>query len=271
MKKTSLLCAAALFAAGLTGAPAQQLTEEQILSADEFAINNTWFVLYHELGHMLVHQLNIPVLGREEDAVDNIATYALLAQESDAADAALADSIYGWVLSDLQVEEFDNSHFYDEHSLDLQRAYAITCLMVGSDPEGFAEAANYMEMDPERQESCQFDYYQVNDSIAALLQPYVGTDQQISVVYEDGGELYSWVKDALEVSGILEAAGNDIASSFALPRPITIRATQCGEPNAFYDSEAEEVLICYELVDMYFVMIAEDMLAGDGEDAEAEG
>ena len=268
MRKTSLFFAAACLAASLGGAQAQQLTQDQILSADEFAVNNTWFVLYHELGHMLIHQLGIPVLGKEEDAVDNIATYSLLAQMSPEADQALTDSIYGWELSDLQVEEFETSDFYDEHSLDLQRAYAITCLLVGSDPEGFAEAANYMEMDEDRQASCANDFAQVNDSLGALLGPFIGTDQPISVVYEDGGETYNWAEEALRQSGIMEAAAADISSSFALPRPITIRATQCGEPNAFYDPETEEVSVCYELVDMYFSMIAEDMLSSEIEDAD---
>ncbi|MBU1174932.1 MAG: DUF4344 domain-containing metallopeptidase [Alphaproteobacteria bacterium] len=267
MRRLSIIVALAGLAAALTGAQAQQLTEEQTLSADEFAVNNTWFVLYHELGHMLIHQFGIPVLGKEEDAVDNIATYSLLAQQSPEADQALTDAIYGWELADSQVEEFEVSDFYDEHSLDLQRAYGITCLLVGSDPDGFADAANYMEMDPDRQESCGFDFAQVEASISALLQPYLGTDQPISVVYEDGGEVYGWAEEALKASGVLELAATDISASFALPRPITIRATQCGEPNAFYDPETEEVSICYELVDMYFGMIAEDMLMSDEEDA----
>ena len=265
MRKTSCFLTACCLAVGLTSANAQELTEDEILSADEFAVNNTWFVLYHELGHMLIHQLGIPVLGKEEDAVDNIATYSLLAQESDAADLALTDAIYGWVLADSQVEEFETSDFYDEHSLDLQRAYAITCLMVGSDPEGFADAANYMEIDADRQETCADDFAQVHESLGALLGPYVGSNQQIAVVYDTGGETYGWAEEALRQSGVLEAAAADFSNSFALPRPITIRATECGEPNAWYDPETEEVSVCYELVDMYFSMIAEDMLSGDGD------
>ena len=264
---TAVLLAASL-AAGLSSAHAQQLTEDQTLSADEFAVNNTWFVLYHELGHMLVDQLGIPVLGREEDAVDNIATYSLLAQQSDAADLALTDATYGWVLADSQVDSFETADFYDEHSLDLQRAYAITCLMVGSDPEGFKQAADYMEMDEDRQASCANDYAQVEASIAALLTPYLGHDKDITVSYEDGGENYKWAEDALRASGILEATAADIGNSFALPKPIVIHAMQCGEANAFYDPETESVQVCYELVDMFFGMIAQDMLEG-GDDSSA--
>ena len=260
-------------ACGVIAASAQdvtgELSEDDILIAEEFAVNNTWFVLYHELGHMLIDQLGIPVLGREEDAVDNIATYALLELGTDQADQALLDATYGWVLSDSLVDEFANDDFYDEHSLDLQRAYSITCLIVGNDPQGFADAADYMEMAPERQESCANDYAQVSSSIGALLSPYAGTGADISVVYDDGGADYGWAEESLRTSGILETTAEDIASHFALPNPITIHATTCGEENAFYDPDAREVSICYELVDSYFVMIADDMLSGDGADDDA--
>ena len=243
------------------GAVAQELTREQVQAADEFAVNNTWFVLYHELGHMLVDQLGLPVLGREEDAVDNIATYSLLAWETDIADQALLDASYGWLLSDLRYESFETSDFYDEHSLDLQRAYAITCLMVGYDRKKFRDAADYMEMDIGRQKRCADDYAQVEQSVIALLSPYLGQHEPISVVYEDGGDDYGWAERILKRSRILEMTAEDIGDSFALPNPITIRATLCDQANAFYDRETDEVLICYELLGDYFDMLANDMLS----------
>jgi hypothetical protein len=46
---------------------------------------------------------------------------------------------------------------YDEHGLDLQRAYQIVCLMVGSDPRAFSDIATRAKLPQERQESCQRD------------------------------------------------------------------------------------------------------------------
>ena len=246
------------------GASAQDLTREQVHAGDEFAVNNTWFVLYHELGHMLVDQLGLPVLGREEDAVDNIATFALLALDTEESDQALLDASYGWLLSDGRYDSFVMSDFYDEHSLDLQRAYAITCLMVGNDRKKFRDAADYMEMDQGRQRRCALDYEQVEASVVALLSPHIGEEAPIEVVYEDGGDDYGWAERILKRSEILEKTATDIATSIALPHPITIRATLCDEANAFYDSDAEEVLICYELIGDYFDLYAEDILSEDG-------
>ena len=265
------LAVAIFLTAGLTCVSAEDLTREQAQFANDFALNNVWFVLYHELGHMLVDQLELPVLGREEDAADNIAAYALLARETEEADQALIDASYGWMLSDRKTDTFVMSDFYDEHSLDLQRAFSITCLMVGNDRKKFKQSANDMGMDQARQRSCANDYAQVEQSLVALLRPYLGEKERISVVYEDGGDDFSWAERILRRSKILEETAEDIDTSFALPKPITIRATTCGEANAFYDEDTDEVLVCYELVDDYFNMLANDMLSDDQDGKQDKG
>src|SRR5689334_2897037 len=39
----------------------------------EFVTGNTMFVMAHEMGHGLINEFNMPVLGREEDAADSFA------------------------------------------------------------------------------------------------------------------------------------------------------------------------------------------------------
>ncbi len=263
-KFLAALVAMAALTAGITAAGAQSLSKEQIHTADEFAINNTWFVLYHEIGHMMVDQFSIPVLSREEDVVDNFATLSLLARQTVAADRALIDATYGWVLSDQRIDRFENSDFYDEHSLDLQRAYTITCLMVGNDRKKFKEAADVLQMDIGRQKRCADDYAQIEEGLFAVLSPYLGKNAGISVVYEDGGKDFGWAERILRRSGILEKTASDIDQYFALPKPVTIRATQCDEANAFYDPDHDEVLICYELIGDFFDMMASDLLSDEG-------
>src|SRR5437868_6462646 len=48
----------------------KNLTEKQRIDRVEFVVGNTLFVLLHELGHVLITELNLPVLGRQEDAAD---------------------------------------------------------------------------------------------------------------------------------------------------------------------------------------------------------
>ena len=63
------LCAVA----ALSGAfGAEKLTERQMEQARKWAANNALFVLYHEVAHLLVDQLQLPVLGKEEDAASGM-------------------------------------------------------------------------------------------------------------------------------------------------------------------------------------------------------
>ena len=61
---------------------AQELTEEQAAEAMEFAMHDAVFTLYHETGHLLVHELDLPVLGKEEDAADALAVILILRTRS---------------------------------------------------------------------------------------------------------------------------------------------------------------------------------------------
>jgi hypothetical protein len=54
----------------------KKMSEEQQWDMVEFVTGNMLFVALHELGHALVGQLRLPVLGREEDAADYFATLA---------------------------------------------------------------------------------------------------------------------------------------------------------------------------------------------------
>ena len=44
----------------------------------QLLLGNYVFILFHEIGHALIHELNLPVVGVEEDAVDEFAAIALI-------------------------------------------------------------------------------------------------------------------------------------------------------------------------------------------------
>src|ERR1700742_2743065 len=111
-------------------------TAEQIKDGVEFVTGNVLFVLAHETGHALISVFELPVLGREEDAADSLATILALKMSSSFTDRVVKNAARGWFLSD-QRDKKDGSPspFYDEHGLDLQRAYTIVCLLVGGQPD----------------------------------------------------------------------------------------------------------------------------------------
>jgi hypothetical protein len=56
----------------------KNLSEEQREKLIEFVAGNMLFVLLHELGHAAMHEMGLPILGREEDQADNFAIINLI-------------------------------------------------------------------------------------------------------------------------------------------------------------------------------------------------
>lgn len=238
-------------------AVADYLSNPNLNESVRFVIANTLFTLYHETGHLLVDQLDWPIIGREEDVADNFATYALLGGKRRGYELALKDSALGWQLND---ETYggrrEASDYYDEHSLDLQRAYQIVCLLVGNDRRTFAVTAQEWGMDRERQYRCQGDYEQIENSISRLLAAHAGAtfETEVTVTYDRPDRDMALAYKVLRDSRLLESLADDLKQGYGLPRPVSIRGTMCGQPNAFYDGEEIEILMCYELLDDFFYM-----------------
>lgn len=258
------MTAAFLTAAIAAPAAAKELTEEQQAIAVEFALNNSLFVLQHEIGHLFVGEFDLPVLGKEEDAADSLASVMLLSQGNETSQQALIDAADGWYLSEFaKGDEYQNSDFYDEHSLDLQRSYAVVCLMVGADPDTFREVAIEYEMDADRQERCAFDYQQAVNSWVQLLEPRVLKDKagaSINYRYEADADFQD-ISDFLQQQQFLESGAASVVNNYVLPREITFVAKRCDEPNAFYKEAEAQVTFCYEMFVLFFNLLQDDMLA----------
>lgn len=262
---TALLMGATLVA--LLGQPvqAQDLDKKQIAAAMDFAMHDAVFTMYHEIGHMLVGELGLPVLGKEEDAADALATIMLLLDDTDEDSYnALIDSADGWYFNAVKStgEGVDELSYYSDHSLDIQRAYAMVCMMVGKDPEAFAETADAYELDAERRESCSYTFEQAASAWATLLEPHQVSEApgaEITVIYEDAGD-YAVFADELKSRQVLERAAALITESYVLPGPVTFTATLCGEANAYYSPSESTVTYCYELADSMFGLYVNDIL-----------
>ncbi len=139
---------------------------EQNLSQATFS---TWvYIFFHELGHALVDAYDLPITGREEDAVDDFATVLLI--ESDL-HSAVYDAAIFWYLIDNGMTA-SRPMLADEHSLNLQRFYSLLCLIAGDDPE-WSEyiLANFPDM-KERLPRCAAEYEQKSSAWMRLLEPW---------------------------------------------------------------------------------------------------
>lgn len=263
MARLFLLALLVLFSATCPAFAARNLTDGQKQEAQLWAANNSLFTLYHEVTHLLIDKLGLPVLGREEDAADAVATYRLLAAHDRARDRAIEDAAYGWLLyGRLYGDKLADSDFYNEHSLDKQRAYQIVCYMVGSDAEAFRDIAKKFQIDADRQESCSYDWRRLRASVESLLAPYEEKNHgrtDVRVVYDTAPSRMRSAAEAFRRSGVFEQVAREVERGYPLRDTVTFRAKSCGEPNAFYDSDAVEVIFCYELMDDFLSIIADDM------------
>ena len=228
------------------------LPEAEVRDRVEFIAGNVIFATVHEVGHMLIAEMGLPVLGREEDAADSFATLIFLRVGTGFSHRLLAQAAGGWFLS----ERRDQKHkvklsFFDQHGLDRQRAYNIVCLMVGSDPEKFdEELADIVKMPRERQETCQDDYSNASWSWNKALAPHRRQPDQpktkISVSYVDS-PAYQIYADGFRRIKLLETIADILSDRFVWRGPIELEMLSCGMPNAHWDLSARKISVCYEL------------------------
>jgi hypothetical protein len=111
------------------------------------------YTLFHEFGHALHHELELPLLGNIEDAADELATIAMIrAGSGDAAASAAAGHR-------LRARQPGYSHdSWDPHASGAQRGFAIACVLYGAEPARYADLITGMKVPALRLASCVRDY-----------------------------------------------------------------------------------------------------------------
>jgi hypothetical protein len=146
-------------------------TEEEAQEGGEAVAGATLFTFFHELGHALIDLYDLPVTGREEDAVDQLATMILL-EGGDEGETAALNGAWSF-LSEEEEDSEEEPAFWDEHSLDEQRFYNIVCWSYGKNPESFQDLVDDETLPAGRAERCPSEYDRMSRSWDALLEPYV--------------------------------------------------------------------------------------------------
>jgi hypothetical protein len=145
-----------LFAGKLSGA-----------ELEKTLIGATFFAFLHETGHALVDQLDLPITGKEEDAVDQLAAVILIESGGTGLHMAL-DGARAFLLHSKQ--GFSDNSFWDEHSFEEQRYYSIVCLAFGADPKKrTALLEGNGALPRERAATCAAEYKRVKKAWTALL------------------------------------------------------------------------------------------------------
>ena len=129
-------------------------------------------ILLHESGHALFDLLHVPILGREEDAADQVASLILL-HLSPADVRMVVDGGAYFFATTAKEEPVDKGAFADVHGLSWQRFYNLTCMAYGSDRRRYRAIVAKGYLPKERAEGCEEEYGQVAFAFEKLIGPHL--------------------------------------------------------------------------------------------------
>ncbi len=121
------------------------------------------FIIAHEVGHALIDIFRLPVIGREEDAGDQFATFLFV--EHRRAEPVMSALVHFSFVARSAAN--DRDAFTDVHSLDAQRDANLSCWLFGSDSNEFRGFGNLLPRT--RRKNCAYEYAQLRDSWQRLL------------------------------------------------------------------------------------------------------
>jgi Putative metallopeptidase len=130
--------------------------------------------ILHEVAHAMFDMLRVPVLGREEEAADQVATYIMLQVGKAQARRVIAGAAYAYK-TEAEAEKTPPGikQFADAHGTPAQRLYNLLCLAYGADPQLFGDFVEKGYLPNERAEDCKDEYQQVAYAFQQLIGPHL--------------------------------------------------------------------------------------------------
>lgn len=230
----------------------------------DFVVGNLEFILLHELAHVVIGEKRIPILGSEESAADYFATTTLLRGQlsnPDSSEAlkeftlsAAAAFATAWQLSNNKKHEI---LYWDNHQLSIQRYYSILCLMYGSNTDN--EHLPEMNALPEqRAQNCEYEFQNANTAVQWVIDTYgrktedpKGVEATIKFAEGKNSRERKTIEELRRLN-IVESTASAFTNQFAFNNPFEIAIRHCWQPEAAWQPDKRELVICLELVDALY-------------------
>lgn len=152
------------------------------LSEQDAIVGGFFDVFLHEVGHAIFNYFDVPILGREEDAADQVAAYVMLNLGKEEARRLISGAIYfyaaeigatsAWRLRRKRIRS-RASDYADVHGTPAQRLYNVLCIAYGADPKLFAKIVESKALPQERAEGCAEEYDQIAKAFERLIAPHI--------------------------------------------------------------------------------------------------
>jgi len=230
----------------------------------DFVVGNVVFVLLHEFSHLIIQDFEVPVLGNSEDAADTLAAVTLIRADREHPDRdfrlirmllTAADS--NRILWQQGIEKDNPVVYLARHPLSVQRAARITCLAYGSDMELLEPLPELVGLPEFRSFWCDEEYENAENAWLWVRDSFVrestSTADDHQVVYGPTNDPdRQAIRDWLMKHEGLERIIAQVENSILLPEAITLRTKTCGSPDAYWDGDSRELVICYQLIEAFY-------------------
>jgi Putative metallopeptidase len=230
-----------------------------------FVLANVEFTILHEFGHALIHQFSLPVFGLEEDAADQIATTMMILKYGVDVDPIAIDRLLAvsaeWLSEwEAEREEVGSAHaFWDSHSLAIQRFYNVNCLLFGANPDELSFLLDSEGLPAERGFDCEQTYAQALHAVRWMVETY-GRGPETMIPFEGIVVNYDETRDPrhekvrqwIVQSKLAQEWSARATEFFPWPQTIPLTFDNCpGSADAYYNRNVGEIVICYELLDVF--------------------
>ena len=138
-------------------------------------------IIFHEIGHLIIDEFNVPIFNNEEDVADRFMAWSLIqipeeyesyedyeyyAEEPHKVIKAISDYYYYLTLLGRDTSEIYGikESEYGLHSTDNKRFFNIACFMNGSNPEVFDTYITKRGLEYILEDQCDYNYSQMSDA-----------------------------------------------------------------------------------------------------------
>ena len=162
-------------------------TTPEGITPREALVGQFLFAAAHEFGHAAFDLYDAPVLGRQEDAADQFATYFLLQFGGERAHELIrgaAYAYYDYVYNKKNAPKvtLPIAAFSSDHGTPEQRFYNLVCIAYGYDSKIFAKVIELNLLPEARAKGCKYEYADLRYAIETLIGPHIDRELAKRVV-----------------------------------------------------------------------------------------
>ncbi len=241
---------------GSIGSSDQAPASTEIDSVDSSARAVMLSIFFHEFGHMLIGELNLPVVGPAEDVVDQFAVLTIGAARDGAPldQKSLWTQVLGALLDhwSLRTQAKKTTPWWDEHSPDDRRYGQTLCFATVVDADTFVPVARQQGFSDIRLEKCKREYERTATGWERLLEPHSRRASEAAThivlsVGPSGRPEWKRFEDFYVRGGFFQSILDNLSQILQFPNDVKVIVQACGKTNAFYIPSKHQIMLCHEL------------------------